>query len=76
MIMRPWHVRMKPQGKPRCACLERPNLLTGPERAWQNTGADTWGEYALVLVDARTKETGTRDLCVAKASDLKYNIGE
>ena len=23
-----------------------------------------------------TKETGTRDLCVAKASDLKYNIGE
>lgn len=62
MIMRPWHVRMKPQGKPRCACLVRPNLLTGPEGAWQNTGADTWGEYALVLVGARTQRKQERGI--------------
>ena len=28
-VLRPCHARFKPQGKPRCACLERPHLKPG-----------------------------------------------
>lgn len=39
-----------------------PEFVDRPEGVWQNTGADTWGEYALVLVGARTQRKQERGI--------------